>query len=142
MHLFQFFLQLLIVGIFPLEQGKQTSDKLSAIIREIFRFKCKDDFLLFSIGRLEFDLSLSDVGYLIDFAQKLKDIFDFWMVFCEGLREIFLLEGGRVEVAESLVDEEEFDLFVRDHAASQITTCNVPLEIHVRVLLNQIEMLL
>ena len=77
MHLFQFFLQLLIVGIFPLEQGKQTSDKLSAIIREIFRFKCKDDFLLFSIGRLEFDLSLSDVGYLIDFAQKLKDIFDF-----------------------------------------------------------------
>ena len=64
------------------------------------------------------------------------------MVFCEGLREIFLLEGGRVEVAESLVDEEEFDLFVGDHAASQITTCNVPLEIHVRVLLNQIEMLL
>ena len=58
------------------------------------------------------------------------------------LREMFLFDGGGVEIAESLIDEEEFDLFVRVHTTSQIATCNVPLEIHVWVLFYQIEMVL
>ena len=77
MYFSQLFLQLLVVGIFPLEQRKQTANKLSTVIREIFRFEGKNNFLVFSISWLEFDLSLSDVGNLIDFTQKLKDIFNF-----------------------------------------------------------------